>query len=482
MSSEARRRRRVGRSVLLLAIVATLAAVVLFGVTGIVLGSEPGEEISPSPSPSEEVSPSPSPSEEVSPSPEPGEEVSPSPDPESFLPVTTVVGADDKWHSSAVRLVFVGEDHSGTGLAATEYSIDAGEWRTGTSVVIPAPRTHAWDGKHVVSYRSIDNSGGVEPTKTCVIRIDTTAPRAKWIWVRPAIRTRVGKEEVRVRIKDVSLRATYRLIVVDGIGRTVASQKTTEIRTGYHTFKWNGRSSRGRYVAPGTYGFKLVLRDSAGNRRVTGVKWFRDRHPVASHVVRINRSAGRTVALTFDDCYSSSAWSGILNVLKKHKVKATFFPVGSQVLAKASLARRTVREGHDIGNHSWSHPAMSRLSTSSAIAELRKTEAAWWRVARRIPNPFFRPPYGDYSSATVRAAGRAGYKYTVLWDIDPLDWANPGSAAIVSRVLSRARPGSIILLHTGGQTVSALPAIIRGLKRKNLRPVTLHDMYAAGIR
>jgi len=450
VKAETRRRRRARRGAFALVVVALLATAALFGVSGVVQGSTSTEEVSPSPT--------------------------------APPPVTTVVGADTRWHSKPVRLVFVAEDLSGTGLASTEYSIDAGEWRTGTSVVIPAPRSHKWDGKHVVSYRSRDNAGGVEATRTCVIRIDTTAPRAKWIWVKPAVRTRVGKERVRVRIKDVSLRATYRLIVVDGVGRTVASQKTRAIRTGYHTFTWNGRSNRGRYVAPGTYGFKLVLRDAAGNRRVTGVKWFRDRHAVGSRVVRRNTSVGRKVALTFDDCYSSAAWSGILNVLKRYKVKGTFFPVGSQVLAKRSLARRTVREGHDIGNHSWSHPPMSRLSYSSVISQLRKTEAAWWRVARRTPAPFYRPPYGDFSSATVRAAGRAGYKYTVLWDIDPLDWTNPGSSVIASRVLSRARPGSIILLHTKAQTVRALPAIIRGLKRKGLTPVTLHEMYAAGLR
>jgi peptidoglycan/xylan/chitin deacetylase (PgdA/CDA1 family) len=425
-----------------------LIVAVMFGVAGVVRGSTP----------------------------------SPTPSPSGPAPVTTVVGADDAWHGTAVRLVFVAEDRGGTGIAATEFSVDGGAWRTGTSVVIPAPKDHSWDGRHAVSYRSRDNAGVVEEAQSCVVRIDTTAPRIKWVSCKPALRTRPGPQRARVRVTEATGTSTIQLVVVDALGRKVVTVRPKTVRNGTRTLTWNGRNARGRAVAPGRYGIRLVVRDALGNRRVTGIKWFRDQHPVASRAVRAGRSAGRMVALTFDDGASASAWAQLLNVLRSHKVKASFFPVGTEVLAKAGLARRTVREGHTIGNHTWNHPTMSRLGHGAAISQLRRTEAAWWRVARTTPAPFFRPPYGDMSAGTVVAAGAAGYRYTVLWDVDPYDWRNPGVGVIASRVLSSVRPGSIVVMHISGQTAQALPAIIRGLKARGLKPVSLHEMFAAGLR
>jgi len=427
---------------------ALLIVAVMFGVAGVVRGSTP----------------------------------TPSPSPSGPAPVTTVVGADDAWHGTAVRLVFVAEDRGGTGIAATEYAVDGGEWQPGNSVVIPAPKDHSWDGRHTVSYRSRDNVGVVEEPQSCVVRIDTTAPRIKWVSCRPALRTRPGPQRVRVRVTEVTGASAIQIVVVDTLGRKVASVRPKTVKNGTRTLTWNGRTARGRAVAPGRYGIRLVVRDTLGNKRVTGTRWFRDQRPVSSRVVRAGPTAGRMVALTFDDGASASAWSQLLNVLRSYKVKASFFPVGSEVLAKAGLARRTVREGHTIGNHTWSHPTMSRLGHAEAVSQLRRTEAAWWRVARATPAPFFRPPYGDMSAGTAVAAGAAGYLYTVLWDVDPYDWRNPGVSVIASRVLSSVRPGSIVVMHISGQTAQALPAIIRGLKARGLKPVSLHEMYAAGLR
>jgi peptidoglycan/xylan/chitin deacetylase (PgdA/CDA1 family) len=82
----------------------------------------------------------------------------------------------------------------------------------------------------------------------------------------------------------------------------------------------------------------------------------------------------------------------------------------------------------------------------------------------------------------VAAAGAAGYTYTVLWDVDPFDWQQPGAGVIVSRVLGTVRPGSVILLHTTGQTAQALPSIIQGLRSRGLQPVRLHELFASGLR
>lgn len=431
-----------------LATAAVLLVAVMFGVAGVVRGQVPSVSPSPSGSP----------------------------------PVTTVVGADNAWHGRAVRLVFVVEDRSGTGIAATEYQVDGGPWQTGTSLIIAAPRDHSNDGIHKIRYRSRDNAGGVEEPGECVVKIDTVAPRATWVSCRPAVRTRPGPQTIRVKIKEVTGASTITLLVVDASGSRIASVGLRQAGNGVRSLRWNGRGAGNKPVPPGTYGVKLLLRDGVGNSRVTGTRWFRDHRSVSSRVVRAGPRSRGMVALTFDDGASASAWAGILNVLRRYQVKASFFPVGPEVLAKASLARQTVREGHTIGNHSWSHPTMSRLGHYDALSQLRRTEAAWWRVARVTPAPFFRPPYGDMSAGTVVAAGAAGYLYTVLWDVDPYDWRNPGVSVITSRVLSAVRPGSIVVMHTCGQTAQALPAIIRGLRARGLRPVSLTEMFAAGLR
>lgn len=409
-----------------------------------------------------------------------GEE--PAPTPTGPPPVTTVAGADEDWHAHPVRLVFTAQDMSGTGLAATEYAFDDGPWTAGTSAEVPAPEDHSWDGPHTVSYRSRDNAGNVEQTRTCVVRIDTTAPRSAWVSCRPAVRYRSGPQKLRVRVSDVTGESIVRLQVLDSFGQVVGKVGPFKLADGAHTLTWSGRLRSGKPAPPGTYTVQLQLKDACGNTRVSAQRRFRDQHPVSSHVVRSNSSAGRRVALTFDDGGDIAAWASILSTLKRYGLKGSFFPVGSVVAAHPEIARRTVKEGHDVGNHSWNHPTMSRLGFGAAVQQLRWTEGAWWRAARVTTAPFFRPPYGDYSSTTVAAAGAAGYTYTVLWDVDPFDWQQPGAGVIVSRVLGAARPGSVILLHTTGQTAQALPSIIQGLRSRGLQPVRLHELFASGLR
>ena len=97
-------------------------------------------------------------------------------------------------------------------------------------------------------------------------------------------------------------------------------------------------------------------------------------------------------------------------------------------------------------------------------------------MARSTPAPFFRPPYGSYDSEVLAAAGRASFAYTVLWDIDPRDWDVNDAGTVISRVLSGAKAGSIILLHTKPHTAQALEAIIRGVRARGLQPVGLPQM------
>ena len=106
-------------------------------------------------------------------------------------------------------------------------------------------------------------------------------------------------------------------------------------------------------------------------------------------------------------------------------------------------------------------------------------QAAWWSVAAWTPSPYFRPPYGAYDAEVLAAAGGAGFPRVIIWDLDPQDWANPGVSVIVSRVLSAARAGSIVVMHVEPQTASALPAIISGLRARGLEPVSLACLFRA---
>ncbi|HWO69373.1 MAG TPA: polysaccharide deacetylase family protein [Actinomycetota bacterium] len=184
------------------------------------------------------------------------------------------------------------------------------------------------------------------------------------------------------------------------------------------------------------------------------------------------------VALTFDDGPWPGTTRAILRILRRMHVRATFFLVGSRVERSPRLVRAIARGGHAIGNHSWSHPmhpAFRRLPPERLRAELARTNRALERLG--VEPALFRPPGGSVDGRVVAAALELGMR-TVLWDVDPRDWAGDARpAALAASVLRQVRPGSIVLLHDGGgdgwTTVRALPAIVRGIRRMGLRLVPL---------
>lgn len=187
-------------------------------------------------------------------------------------------------------------------------------------------------------------------------------------------------------------------------------------------------------------------------------------------VVRRGPSAGRKVALTFDDGPGTYT-EQILSILKRYDAKATFFSVGSVVRSNPSTARRIVRQGHEIANHSYSHPMLPSRS------ELIGTNGVIRQVTRFRPC-LFRPPYGALDSRLARDVGAEKMK-TVLWNVDTVDWRLPGSGSIAATA-GRAGAGSIVLMHDGGgprsQTVAALPSILSSLRSRGLRPVTVSKL------
>jgi len=182
----------------------------------------------------------------------------------------------------------------------------------------------------------------------------------------------------------------------------------------------------------------------------------------------------RAVALTFDDGPNPGFTDRLLDVLKAKHVHATFFDVGRMAAAYPDLVKREIKEGHVVGDHSWSHPMLAHRSDGSARDELEHTRDLLRSLGATVT--LFRPPYGSYTHSTVDIAGSLGMR-TVVWSADPADYRRPPVGTIVTRVLNQVRPGVIILMHDGGgdrsNTIAAVPIIIDTLRRQGYTFETL---------
>jgi peptidoglycan/xylan/chitin deacetylase (PgdA/CDA1 family) len=182
----------------------------------------------------------------------------------------------------------------------------------------------------------------------------------------------------------------------------------------------------------------------------------------------------------------------IMNWLVSHEVHASIFITGAMADNPNTDAGRKVLaiiDAHPdqftLGNHSYTHRDFRKLTATQIKTELTRTEAALAARCSQNPRPFFRPPNGGYDADVLAAVGAAGYRYTVTWDIDTIDWRPivndpPGPTAdqIVTKVLTRAQNGSIVLMHLGGyETYEALPRIVAGLRADGFALVTLDEMF-----
>jgi peptidoglycan/xylan/chitin deacetylase (PgdA/CDA1 family) len=187
---------------------------------------------------------------------------------------------------------------------------------------------------------------------------------------------------------------------------------------------------------------------------------------------------GPYVALTFDDGPSAKLTPKLLDLLAAHHIKATFFVIGQNVVENPEITGRAAREGHEIGNHSWSHPNFAKMSDDAVRRELRKTDDAI-RTATGASPTLLRPPYGSITAREKKwIAEEFGYK-TVLWDVDPLDWKRPGPAAVCNRIVRNTRAGSIVLshdIHPG--TIEAMPATLEQLEAKGFKFVTVSELIS----
>jgi peptidoglycan/xylan/chitin deacetylase (PgdA/CDA1 family) len=184
------------------------------------------------------------------------------------------------------------------------------------------------------------------------------------------------------------------------------------------------------------------------------------------------------IALTFDDGPDPAYTARILEILQKYQVKATFFCVGEHIQEMPELVRQELESGHALGNHTWSHHDLTKLSSQEVDTQLKKTSDALKNASGVMP-VLFRPPYGAMNDRVEQQVVQS-HMTPVLWSIDTEDWKLPGADAIVKSVLDNASNGSIVLMHDGGgdrsQTIAALPRIITGLQQRGFKLVTVTQL------
>ncbi|WNQ13975.1 polysaccharide deacetylase family protein [Paenibacillus aurantius] len=189
----------------------------------------------------------------------------------------------------------------------------------------------------------------------------------------------------------------------------------------------------------------------------------------------------REVALTFDDAPDANFTPQILDVLKRKGVKATFFVVGNRVLAHPDIVKRMVQEGHTIGNHSYNHANLPKLTDAEFRDQITKTDELIRQYTGFTPN-IVRPPYGNIAEEQIQWLA-SQHKKIVNWNVDSLDWKGLSAKQVETNVLAHVHPGSIVLEHAAGGTgedlsgtVLALPKIIDELRNDGVKLVTIPEL------
>ena len=186
----------------------------------------------------------------------------------------------------------------------------------------------------------------------------------------------------------------------------------------------------------------------------------------------------KVVALTFDDGPNPSTTTQVLDTLAKYNVKATFFVLGKNIAGNEDLLKRMKSEGHVVGNHSWDHPVLSKLTLEDAKKQITDTEDALTKVLGSS-SKLMRPPYGAITD-DIRNSLDLSF---IMWNVDSLDWKSKNETAILTEIQHQVRNGSIVLMHDiHGATVNALPKIIEYLKEQGYTFVTVPEMLNSRLK
>lgn len=198
----------------------------------------------------------------------------------------------------------------------------------------------------------------------------------------------------------------------------------------------------------------------------------------AGQIIWEIKTEEKVIALTFDDGPHRKYTPAILDLLKEHDAKATFFIVGTNAEKNPDIVLRMFEEGHELANHTYTHS--SRMKVPNLVDEIKRTHETIFSITG-YHTTLFRPVEGVYTDELVDAVAKEGYKIVMWsWHLDTLDWKNIGVKKIVNFVLDGAKEGNVILFHDGGgnrqQTVKSLETILPKLQQEGYRFVTISEL------
>ena len=191
-------------------------------------------------------------------------------------------------------------------------------------------------------------------------------------------------------------------------------------------------------------------------------------------IYKVDR-ADKKVSITIDGMWGAEYTQEILSILENNDVNITFFFGGNWLEEYPEYVKEIAAKGHEIGNHSYSHPHMNNLSREEIIKELKQTEELIKDLTGRKWN-LFRPPFGEYNNLLIMTCNELDY-YPIQWSIDSLDWKDVSTDFIYQRVLDNIGPGEIVLMHNNAKnTPDALRKLIPRLKQMDYEIVPLSDL------
>jgi len=183
----------------------------------------------------------------------------------------------------------------------------------------------------------------------------------------------------------------------------------------------------------------------------------------------------KKIAISFDAAWGNEETQTLINILNRYKVKTTFFVVGAWVDKYPESVKALADAGHEVCNHSNTHPHMPKLARTEMTAQLTDCSNKIKNITGISPT-LFRPPYGDYNNALIETAKSVNME-AIQWSVDSLDWKNPTPKEITERVTTQVKPGSIVLFHNGAKnTPTALPTIIENLQGKGYTIVPISQL------
>jgi len=187
----------------------------------------------------------------------------------------------------------------------------------------------------------------------------------------------------------------------------------------------------------------------------------------------------KVLSISFDAAWGSANTEGILDILDQYGVKTTFFLVGFWAEKYPELVAELVARGHEIGNHSATHPHMSQLSQAQIREELRQCSELVRSITGK-PTTLFHPPYGEYNDSVVRVSREEGYE-CVQWNVDSLDWKNLGTENMVRQCIKEVNPGDIVLFHNDSKYIlEALPQILAYYTQAGYKIIPVSQLLLEG--